>query len=168
MDFAHLVHSRGVRVLRSPALHFLLIGGLLFAALAQQGRLGPFVERPRLVIPRSRVALARRQLAGAYRRPLTPEEEQGIIEKLVDQGRKVDNISSFTLPSFSHIVRPAGPRISSMMLPMRSSPSPAFNRRRSVESCVPTRALVEVICSAKSTNRRSTTLGLILPRLDMT
>ena len=85
MDFAHLVHSRGVRVLRFPALHFLIIGGLLFAAVAQQGRLGPFVERARLVIPRSRVALARRQFAEAYRRPLTPEEEKGIIEKLVDE-----------------------------------------------------------------------------------
>ena len=31
------------------------------------------------------MALARREFAQAYRRPLTPEEEKGIIAKLVDQ-----------------------------------------------------------------------------------
>jgi len=44
---------------------------------------------------------------------------------------------------------------------------PDLVRSRSVESCVPTRALVEDIWSAKSTNRRSITVGEILPRLDM-
>ncbi len=81
--------------------------------------------------------------------------------------RNAASTSSLTLPSFSHMVRPAGPRISSIMTSIFSLGIPDLVRSRSVESCVPTRALVEDIWSAKSTNRRSITVGEILPRLDM-
>ena len=84
MELTHLVHALGVRVLRSPALHFLIIGGLLFAAVARQGGTDPS-ERTRLVIPTYRIELARRQFAEGYRPLPTPEEEKELIETLVDE-----------------------------------------------------------------------------------
>ena len=53
-----------------------------------------------------------------------------------------------------------------MMLPTRSA-SITFINRRSVESNVPTSEPVEEICSANSTNRRSTTLAETVPRFAM-
>lgn len=85
MEFAYLVYPRGMSVLRSPALHFLMIGGLLFAAAMRQGAIGSFAERPRLVIPRYRVALAQKQFADSRGRPPSPDEQQEIIDFLVEQ-----------------------------------------------------------------------------------
>lgn len=85
MELAHLVHPRGIKVLRSPALHFLVIGGFLFAAAMRQGAIGAFEERPQFVIPSYRVALARKQFADLRGRPPTPEEEKAIIDLLLDQ-----------------------------------------------------------------------------------
>ena len=64
------------------------------------------------------------------------------------------------------MVRPAGPRISSMMALTLSRDS-TLPSRRSVLSYEPTSEPVEEICSEKSTNSRSTMLALIVPRLDM-
>jgi hypothetical protein len=84
MEFTHLVHTLGHRALRSPALHFLIIGAVLFAAFAPQGRMDP-PDRARLVIPSYRVDLARREFAEAYRRTPTPEEDKHLLETLVDE-----------------------------------------------------------------------------------
>src|SRR3546814_18866124 len=71
---------------------------------------------------------------------------------------------SYTLASLSHMVRPAGPRISSMISPTRSSPSTLVSRR-SVESSEPTSDPVDDTCSANSKNSRSTMFDEPVPRL---
>jgi len=72
-------------LLRSPALHFLVIGGLLFGAALWRGAIGPLEERPRLVIPRYRIDLARKQFAGTAGRVPTPAEDKRIVDSLVEQ-----------------------------------------------------------------------------------
>lgn len=82
MDFPHLVHAVAQRLLRSPALHYVVLGALLFAAVSPRGSTPPAV---RLVIPASRIEAALREYEELKRQPLTPEERQSIIRLLVDQ-----------------------------------------------------------------------------------
>ncbi len=74
-----------MKILRSPALHFLIIGGLLFAVAAQQQSDSPLHERPQLIISKSRFELARNQFLQAAGRPPTAEDEQRMLDTLVDQ-----------------------------------------------------------------------------------
>src|SRR5262245_31677819 len=55
LDVADLVQPRAVRWLRAPALHMVLLGGLLFLS-APLWRVLPS-ERPRIVIPGERLAV---------------------------------------------------------------------------------------------------------------
>jgi peptidyl-prolyl cis-trans isomerase C len=85
MELTHMVHTRVINMRRSPALHFLVIGGLLFAAAMQQGALGSFEKPPRLVIPRYRIDLARQQFMQERGRPPTPAEAKKILDILVER-----------------------------------------------------------------------------------
>jgi hydrogenase/urease accessory protein HupE len=84
MELTHMVHAVGARALRSPALHFLLIGGLLFVGVGRREATGAS-ERTRLRIPRSLVELARRQFAEGNRRQPTPDEDRALAENLVEE-----------------------------------------------------------------------------------
>lgn len=82
MDLPHLVQAVARRLLRSPALHYAVLGALLYAAVAWRG---PALPATRLVIPATRVEAAVREYEGLHGRPLTPEERQRLIRVLVDQ-----------------------------------------------------------------------------------
>jgi hypothetical protein len=82
MDLPHLVQAVAGRLLRSPALHYAVLGALLCVAVA---RYGPARPTTPLVIPASRVEAVVREYAGLHGRPLTPEERQRVIRVLVDQ-----------------------------------------------------------------------------------
>lgn len=82
MDLAHMVHAGIVRAVRSPALHFVLIGVALFAWSAEQG---VPEELTRLQISRSEIEAARADFRRAHGRPSSPEEERDFTEALVDQ-----------------------------------------------------------------------------------
>jgi hypothetical protein len=70
-------------MLRSPALHFVLLGALLFALFGRTAETAA-PERARLVIPRSRIELAVNDVVAAVRRPLQPAEERAIVDGLID------------------------------------------------------------------------------------
>jgi hypothetical protein len=82
MDLPHLVQAVAGRLLRSPALHYAVLGGLLFSAVS---RYGPALPPTRLVIPASRVEAVVQEYTGLHGRPLTSEERQSVIRVLVDQ-----------------------------------------------------------------------------------
>jgi hypothetical protein len=86
LDIADLVRTQVVSLLRAPALHMLVIGGLLFAAMAQWGgALDASVRRPQILIPRQRIEIARAEYMQEIARLPTPEEEQAIVDALVDE-----------------------------------------------------------------------------------
>jgi len=72
-------------ILRSPALHFLIIGGLLFAIVSQQKADSTINEQPKLVISQTQFELARRQFFEVSGRLPTPEDEQRILDTMVEQ-----------------------------------------------------------------------------------
>ena len=82
MDLPHLVHAVAGRLLRSPAVHYAVLGALLFAAVSLRGPAPPVA---RLVIPASRGEAAVREYEGLSGRPLTPEERQRVIRAVVDR-----------------------------------------------------------------------------------
>ena len=82
MDLPHLVQAMTGRWLRSPVLHYAVLGGLLFAAVSARG---PEPPATRLVIPTSRVEAALREYERLNGRGLTPEERQRVIQAVVDQ-----------------------------------------------------------------------------------
>ncbi len=82
MDFSHLVHPVARRLLRSPALHYAVLGALLFVVISPPGAAPPTA---RLVVPASRIEAALREYAQLKRQPLTPAERQSIIQLLEDQ-----------------------------------------------------------------------------------
>lgn len=71
-----------MRVLRSPALHFLLIGVALFAITSEGGGRE---EKERIMIPRSRIESARLGFQETTGRPPTTAEYQAITATLVEQ-----------------------------------------------------------------------------------
>jgi len=71
-----------MRALRSPALHFVLIGLALFAWSGERGASG---ERERLEIPRSTIANARLGFEKVSGRPPTAEEARTLTDTLIDQ-----------------------------------------------------------------------------------
>ncbi len=75
-----------MRMPRSPALHFLVIGGLLFAIAWQTGMLAsPASARPQLTIPAYRIEFARREFVTATGRAPTSEQARKILAALIDQ-----------------------------------------------------------------------------------
>jgi parvulin-like peptidyl-prolyl cis-trans isomerase-like protein len=82
VDFSHLVHAVARRLLRAPALHYAVLGALLFVAVSPRGAAPPAT---RLVVPASRVEAALREYERLKRQPLTPAERQSIIQLLADQ-----------------------------------------------------------------------------------
>jgi PPIC-type PPIASE domain len=82
VDLAHLVQAVIARLLRSPALHYAVLGGLLFAAVPTRG---PAPEAVRLVVPASRVETAIREFERLNGRALTPEERERLTRAVVDE-----------------------------------------------------------------------------------
>jgi hypothetical protein len=72
-------------VIKSPALHFLFIGGLIFTVYVLRNGNEPWDERTQIVIPRYRIDLALNEFAGKVGRQPTPEEESNVIETVVNQ-----------------------------------------------------------------------------------
>ena len=74
-----------MRIISSPALHFIIIGTLIFAAvLFSQGAFSAR-ERTRIVIPNYRIALARAEFENTLGRPPTANEYRNIVDTIVDQ-----------------------------------------------------------------------------------
>jgi PPIC-type PPIASE domain len=82
VDLPHLVQAVAGRLLRSPALHFAVLGGLLFAAVPTRA---PAPEAVRLVVPTSRVETAIREFERVHGRPLTPEDRERLTQAVVDE-----------------------------------------------------------------------------------
>ncbi len=86
----YLVQLRSIlpRFSRSPALHFAVLGTLLFvASLSRQPSLADAeasADRPRLEIPVSRVAEAERAFRAEQRRSPTASEKAELIDGLID------------------------------------------------------------------------------------
>jgi hypothetical protein len=73
-----------VKLLRSPALHMVLIGALLFgAALLRGGALA--AKRPQIVIPRHRLAEVRQVFAQDNGRAPTTAEDTLLLDTIIDQ-----------------------------------------------------------------------------------
>jgi len=74
-----------MRILASPALHFIIVGALIFAAvLFSQGAFSAR-ERARIVIPNYRIAVARAEFENTLGRPPTAEENRNIVDTIVDR-----------------------------------------------------------------------------------
>jgi len=74
-----------MRIISSPALHFFVIGGLIFAAvLFSQGALSKR-DRSKIVIPKYNVELAVADFKNNLGRPPTDEEYQNILETIINQ-----------------------------------------------------------------------------------
>ena len=72
-----------MKLLRAPALHMALIGAALFGGGLFWG--GITAERPRIVIPASRLDLVRQTFLQDHGRPPAREEWAGAVDALVDQ-----------------------------------------------------------------------------------
>lgn len=72
------------RFLRSPAVHFAVLGAMLFASSSwwSAPRGG---ERPRLAVPASRLAEAERAFVAENRRPPAAAEKAALAERLLDE-----------------------------------------------------------------------------------
>ena len=70
------------RILRSPALHYALLGALLFVAVSLSDTATPVT---RLVIPASRVEAALQEFERISGRPLLAKERQIVTDAVVDQ-----------------------------------------------------------------------------------
>jgi hypothetical protein len=82
MDLPHLVQAIAGWLLRSPSVHYAVLGGLLFLVVAPDESPAP---TPRLVVPAARIAAVIREYEGLNGRPLTPEEEESLTRVVVDQ-----------------------------------------------------------------------------------
>ena len=82
MDLPHLVYTVTGRLLRAPAVHFAILGALLYVIVSPHGPARPAV---RLVIPASRLESTLQEYARLTGRPLTPEERQRVFRAVVDQ-----------------------------------------------------------------------------------
>lgn len=90
MDVAHLVPARPMsRWLRSPALHFLLIGGLLFTVGSQTSISALREDRgpasATIVIGATERAERRAAWIAQTGRPPTAEEERALVERAIDE-----------------------------------------------------------------------------------
>ncbi len=74
-----------MRIISSPALHFLIIGGLIFAAvLSKQGAFSAR-DRAQIVIPQYHIVLASTEFENNIGRPPTAKEYQNIVDTIVDR-----------------------------------------------------------------------------------
>jgi len=74
-----------MRIISSPALHFIIVGALIFAAvLFSQGAFSAR-DRARIVIPNYRMALARAEFENTLGRPPTAEEYRNIVDTIVER-----------------------------------------------------------------------------------
>ncbi|MDO9103934.1 MAG: peptidyl-prolyl cis-trans isomerase [Methylovulum sp.] len=81
MDLPHLVYALIGRIRRSPALHFAVLGTLIFVLVSPPGSAPP----PRLVIPASRIETALDEYQSLSEHPLTAEEKQAVVRAVVEQ-----------------------------------------------------------------------------------
>jgi PPIC-type PPIASE domain len=82
VDLPHLVQAVAGRLLRSPALHYAVLGGLLFAVVSPRA---PEPPAARLVVPASRVETAIREFERLNGRAITPEERERLTQAVVNQ-----------------------------------------------------------------------------------
>lgn len=73
-----------MRWLRSPALHMLVIGGLVYAATFVLGG-SPLEERPEVVVPKHGLDIALRAFAEENGRIPSKDEQRAILDALIDQ-----------------------------------------------------------------------------------
>lgn len=86
MDLPDLVHPRNLsRMLRLPAVHFAVVGALLFGLAQRQPEVAAAGELQRLSVPPARLDLMRKAFAAEIGRWPTAEEETAIAERLVDE-----------------------------------------------------------------------------------
>lgn len=84
MDLPDLVHAACAligRILRSPALHFAVLGSLIFTLVSPPGS----APRPKLVVPASRIESALQELRNLSEHPLTEQQRQTVVRAVVDQ-----------------------------------------------------------------------------------
>src|SRR5690348_18334244 len=75
---------RLVTILKEPLLHFLLIGGVLFAFVAWSGaRSG--TDKARIVVTSAQIELLAANYAKAWGRPPTENELRGLVEDRVQE-----------------------------------------------------------------------------------
>lgn len=87
MDLADLVQAGGIlrRFLSTPAIHFIVIGGLLFGAERLWWKSGDGAIREPLVVPASRIERVREDFRMNYRRLPDPTEDRALIDKAIDE-----------------------------------------------------------------------------------
>jgi PPIC-type PPIASE domain len=83
VDLAHLVHAGVLRAARSPAVHFVVLGVLLYAWLGRPPEVGGAATR--LALPRSEIERLGAEFRQAAGRPPTAEEARELTERLVDR-----------------------------------------------------------------------------------
>ncbi len=120
------------RFLRSPAVHFAVLGGLLFAS-SPWWNSSSSSDPPRLIVPASRLVEAERVFQAENRRPPTPEEKSALAERLRDEeilfrhamalGLHLAEVPQRRLASIARFVEPSGDEV----------PATAEMARRAVE-----------------------------------
>jgi hypothetical protein len=73
-----------MKLLRSPAVHMLVIGGLLFGAAALRGR-AFFEPRPQIVVAQHRLDLMLQAFVADHNRLPTGEEHDEMLDALIDE-----------------------------------------------------------------------------------
>lgn len=71
-------------LLKAPILHFLLLGGLLYAASVNLGA-GERAEKPQLEIPLARIEQARQDFISLHNRLPDGDEQQQILDLVIDR-----------------------------------------------------------------------------------
>ena len=84
MDVAHLRHAVVQRLVRAPALHFALLGGLVYLGWSWAGG-EPAMDRQRVEVPFYRVAAAVKDLEKTLRRRATRDEVRKVAAIVADQ-----------------------------------------------------------------------------------
>lgn len=83
MDIADLLHALVRRLVRAPALHFALLGGLIYIGWSWAG--GEPGDRQRVEIPTYRIEAAVKEFERTIARPATPGEVRKVANIVADQ-----------------------------------------------------------------------------------
>ena len=83
MDVADLLHAVVRRLVRAPALHFALLGGLIYIGWSWAG--GEPGDRQRVEIPMYRIEAAVKEFERTIARPATPGEVRKVATVVADQ-----------------------------------------------------------------------------------